>query len=148
MKKTVLMLIAAFTFTCVAAQSDRRRGGRDGQHPDRTELMVKELGLNEEQAEKLKELNEKYPQTPFQRGQRGPRAGSRPQVDGETGATSQAQERPQRPSREEMEKRFEERRKQQEAYDNELKEILTEEQFKAYKKRQEEMRNNRPGRNN
>ena len=150
MKKTVLMLAAVCTFTCAMAQSEGRRGGREARQSDRTEIMVKELGLNEQQAEQVKQLNAKYPD--LQRSGRGNRGGGRgfgsptmrqPQVDGETGATQQAQARPQRPSREEMEKRMEEHRKMQQAYDEELKGILTGEQFTAYKQKQQELENQR-----
>lgn len=152
MKKTVLMLAAVCTFTCAMAQSEGRQGGREARQNDRTEIMVKELGLNEQQAEQVKKLNAKYPDLQRRgRGDRGGRGGRgygrptmrQPQVDGETGATQQAQERPQRPSREEIEKRMEERRKKQQAYDEELKTILTEEQFAAYKQKQQELENQR-----
>ena len=70
--------------------------------------------------------------------------GPRGQMDGNTGAS--AQQRPERPSREDMEKMMNERRQKQEAYDKELKGIMTEDQFKAYQKKREEMRNRFPRR--
>lgn len=146
----ILLLVAAFTMTGAMAQESK--GDKKGKKLfDRTEMMVKEYGLNETQAAQLKELNAKYPE--LQRsGGRGPR-GHRPmmgdgqqrgQVDGNSGAT--AQSRPERPSPEEMEKRMAERRQKQEAYDKELKTIMTEDQFNAYQKRREEMRNRGPRR--
>ncbi len=149
MKKMILLLVAAFTMNGAFAQEDK--GNRDSHRRfDRTEMMVKEYGLNETQAAQLKELNAKYPELQrfgMGRGGRRPMMGNRggnPQVDGNSGAT--AKERPARPSREEMEKRMNERRQKQEAYDQELKGIMTEDQFNAYQKKREEMRNRRPPR--
>ena len=151
MKKTILLLVAVFTMTSAMAQ-DSKDERREGPRMDRTEMMVKEYGLNEAQAAKLKALNDKYPE--LQRfGGRGPRGGGRRpmmggghhgQMDGNTGAS--AQQRPELPSREDMEKMMTERRQKQEAYDKELKGIMTEDQFNAYQKRREEMRNRFPRR--
>lgn len=150
MKKMVLMFVALMTIGSASAQTEGNKDGMDSTRGDRTEWMVKELGLSAEQAEKVKELNAKYPE--LQRrgrghhGNRGPRPDMEPRTDGNTGATAQAGERPQRPSREEMEKRFAERREKMEAYNNELKGILSEDQFKAYEERMQQMRQNRPRR--
>lgn len=150
MKKMVLMFVALMTIGSASAQTEGNKDGMDSTRGDRTEWMVKELGLSAEQAEKVKELNAKYPE--LQRrgrghhGNRGPRPNMEPRTDGNTGATAQAGERPQRPSREEMEKRFAERREKMEAYNNELKGILSEDQFKAYEERMQQMRQNRPRR--
>jgi hypothetical protein len=148
MKKTILLLVAAFTMTSAMAQ-DNQGERKEGMRPDRTEMMVKEYGLNETQAAKLKELNDKYPELQRfgGRGRRGHRpmmGGPRGQMDGNTGAS--AQQRPERPSREDMEKMMNERRQKQEAYDKELKGIMTEDQFNAYQKKREEMRNRFPRR--
>ena len=79
MKKTILLLVAAFTLTSATAQ-EMNGERREGMRPDRTEMMVKEYGLNETQAAKLKELNDKYPE--LQRfGGRG-RRGHRPMMGG------------------------------------------------------------------
>lgn len=149
MKKMILLLVAAFTMTGAFAQ-DSKGEKKERKHFDRTEMMVKEYGLNEKQAARLKELNEKYPELQRfgGRGHRGhrPMMGGRDggQLDGNTGAS--AQQRPERPSREEMEKRMTERRQKQEAYDKELKGIMTEDQFYAYQKKREEMRSRFPRR--
>lgn len=147
MKKTILLLVAAFTMTGAMAQDNQgeRREGRF----DRTEMMVKEYGLNETQAAQLKELNAKYPELQrfggrVPRGRRPMMGGQNGQFDGNNGAS--AQPRPERPSREDMEKMMAERRQKQEAYDKELKGIMTEDQFNAYQKRREEMRNRFPRR--
>ena len=99
--------------------------------------------VRELQAEKVKALNEKYPELMRMhrgghrgghgmRGGFGPRQDKKQDVDGTTGAT--AQQPRQRPSREDMEKRMQEMKKQREAYDAELKDILTKEQFEKYEK--------------
>ncbi|MBQ6193494.1 MAG: DUF4890 domain-containing protein [Prevotella sp.] len=142
MKKMVLTFVALMTLTCVSAQTEGNRRDRDNVRPDRTEWMVKELGLDAAQTEKVKALNDKYPE--LQRRGRGFRPGMQPGMQPQGGG-GQFQGG-QRPSREDMEKMFAERRAKMEAYNKELKEILTEDQYKAYEKRQEEMRKNRPQR--
>lgn len=148
MKKVFLTLVAAMAMSYATAQEMPSRDN------DRTEMMTRELDLTPEQAEKVKALNEKYPELMrFNRG--GHRPGGRPgdgprpnrdqKVDGTTGATAQQPQQPQRPSREEMEKRMQERRKQREAYEAELKTILTEEQFEKYEKSKPQPRGPRPG---
>ena len=150
MKKIVLMFVALMTIANASAQTEGNKDERDNRRGDRTEWMVKELGLSAQQAEQLKELNAKYPELQRRgggpRGNRGPRPGMQPRTDGNTGATAQAGQRPERPSREEMEKRAAERRTQMEVYNNELKGILTDEQFKVYEEKMAQMRANRPRR--
>ena len=151
MKKLVLMFVALMTIASASAQTEGNKDERDSRRGDRTEWMVKELGLSAQQAEQLKELNAKYPE--LQRrgrghhgnGNRGPRPGMQPRPDGNSGASAQAGGQ-QRPSREEMEKRFAERRAQMDAYNKELQGILTADQFKAYEERMAQMRQNRPRR--
>jgi len=141
------MLAASLAFTCVMAQSDSNEGKKKMPRMDRTEMMVKEFGLTDEQATLVKALNEKYPNLWGPGGRRpGKRGMNSNQTDGNTGASAQASERPERPSKEEMEKKMAERKQQQEAYDNELKGILTADQFAAYQKKQAEMKKNRPER--
>lgn len=149
----IWLLAAVFTVTAASAQENN--GQRERQRFDRTEQMVKEYNLNAEQAEKVKALNEQYADLFMMRGRgpgrpggpRGmaPQAGQRP--DGQPGATAQ-QGQPrgdrQMPSREEMEKRMKERREKMDAYNAELKKIMTPEQYEAYEKRMQEMRNRRP----
>ena len=148
MKKVFLTLVAAMAMSYATAQEMPARDN------DRTEMMTRQLDLTPEQAEKVKALNEKYPELMrFNRG--GHRPGGRPgdgprpnrdqKVDGTTGATAQQPQQMQRPSREEMEKRMQERRKQREAYEAELKTILTEEQFEKYEKSKPQPRGPRPG---
>ena len=156
MKKVLLTMCAALAINCAMDQDKPLKDNSDSkiklekidkkpqQRPDRTEMMTRELNLTPEQTEKVKELNEKYPELMRMRphrggprpggfGEAGPRQDKDQKVDGTTGATAQQQPM-QRPSREEMEKRMQERKQKQEAYDAELKKILTEEQFEKYEK--------------
>lgn len=161
MKKVFLTMVAAMAMSCAMAQEatagdnkckceqcDNCKGKcgdcdkKQHQRPDRTEMMTRELNLTPEQATKVKALNEKYPELMRHRGGRrgghgmrggfAPRQDKKQDVDGTTGAT--AQQPKQRPSREDMEKRMQEMKKQREAYDAELKNILTKEQFEKYEK--------------
>ncbi|MBO4314435.1 MAG: DUF4890 domain-containing protein [Prevotella sp.] len=143
MKKTIFAFIAAITLsTSVMAQNEEGRRPQR-QQMDRTEMvkvrterMVQEYGLNEAQAAKLQELNTSFiDKMPRMGGPRmgGPRGqmGRQRNVDGGTGATVQGDNN-ERPSREQMEARMKEMRANQEAYDAELKKIMTEEQFAKY----------------
>ena len=132
MKRVLFMLAGVLMFTAVSAQENSQRRERR-QQVDRTEQMVKDFKLNAEQSEKLKALNEKYNDLFGMRG-----FGRRGQGGGQGGGQMQM------PSREEMEKMMKERQEKMEAYNNELKEILTADQFEAYQKQQEERRRNRP----
>ena len=128
------------------------------QKPCRTAMMVKELGLNEEQAAKVKELNEKYAdvlEAPHHGMRPRPqmKEGKQQKVDAVTGATEQKakverprkeftpemkqkmEERRMRDFSPEMKQKMEERRAQMKDYETALKSILTEEQFKAYQEK-------------
>ena len=144
MKKTILAIAAAMMMSAnVMAQGNQQRPQMDPAEmmKARTEQMVKEYGLNEEQAKKLEVLNtnfaQKMPMMPMMRGQRG--QGQRPQGQMGQGQRPQRQqgdtirrgERPQgQGQRGQM--NFEEMRKNMEEYNAELQKIMTEEQFKKY----------------
>ena len=131
-----IFLIVAVSVT---ASAQNEQGGNRRPRMDRsewvkrrTERMVQQYGLNEEQAKALQELNEK--QMPRGNGQRHGRPDSaraeRP--EGQRGPRSGGN--------------WQEMQKQ---YDEQLQKIMTADQFKAYtedmeKRRQE--RANRPGR--
>ena len=96
-----------------------------------TERMVQEYGLNEAQKAKLLELNTQYAGKLRMGGRGGQRGGQRfggPQGGNQQGSMQQGE----RPSREQMEARMKEMRANREAYNAELKNILTEEQFSKY----------------
>jgi len=124
---------------------------------ERTDRMVEKYGLDEAQATKLLELNKKYPGHMMEPGMRGPhnhgghggpgmrgqRPGTRP--DGQTPRDTMARRgrpdmngRPQmseeqtQKMKEQMEKMRKEMEESRTAYNNELKDILTDKQFQAY----------------
>ncbi|MBQ9192428.1 MAG: DUF4890 domain-containing protein [Bacteroidales bacterium] len=120
----------------------------------RTQEMVEKYGLTPEQEGPVFKLNLQYanqllarPERP--EGERGERPDFRSMSETERQAFFQKmQER-----REEMEKRMAGRREARKAYDQELEQILTKEQFKAYRKdqrkreseMQQRMQGGRPG---
>jgi hypothetical protein len=133
MKKIVIAITAALTISLGAmAQEGQPEGNRGRGRMNQTEMiqrrtdaMTQRLGLNETQAKKLLELNTKYA------GKMGPRGGmQRPPRQAAPIDTAQ-RPRPEMRGRGQMP---EEMRKNMEAYDTELKAILTEEQYEAYKK--------------
>lgn len=140
MKKMIIALAALFMVSSASMALNEQRNDRQS-NGDRTEVIkqrtdeaVKKYGLNEEQAAKLLDLNTKYADKigPGMRRPGGgrPGNGNRRRPDNVGGS-----DRQQRPSgnREDFRKAFEE-------YNNELKGILTEDQFKAYQEdRQQRM---------
>jgi len=140
MKELVLVMIAACSLSVASAQQQGNDKQRQRQRVDRTEMMVKEYGLDAKQAEKLKALNEEYKDM-FRMGpRRGPgrgpgdgngqgMRGNRQRPDGNTGATAQ---NGQRPSREEMEKMMKERKEKMDKYNAEIKKIFSKEQYQKY----------------
>lgn len=115
----------------------------------RTEAVAEKYGLNEEQTQKLLELNTKYANLMGPGpGQGGGRPGGGPGGDGGSGrpeggpggpggGDSVRAERPQ--MSEEQRKEMQEK---MEAYDKELQEIMTEDQYNSYKS---DMQNRRGG---
>ena len=142
MKKMFLALAAAMMMSASAmaqeATEQQQRPSNEEMLKMRTEQMVKDYSLNEEQAAKLLELNKEYQEKiPMMgmgmgRGQRGGMRGQRP----EGGNRPQAGERPQRPQGQGGERprmNFEEMQKNMEAYQAGLEKIFTEEQMNKYK---------------
>lgn len=132
-KTLVLALIAFVTVSSTAvAQPDPNRHGR----PDKTEMakrrteqMVEKFGLNDEQAAKLLTLNTQYadkirPGRGF--GMHGHRPGGPRPEGGERPELTEEQ-------KQKMEKERKERQQAMEAYDKELQNILTADQFTKYK---------------
>lgn len=159
MKKMMMAIAAMMVISTASMAQDNNEKKQAPRKMDRTEMvkhrtdrMVKEYGLDEAQAQKLLELNTAYADKMPRMG--GPRPGGpRPQgqpdakqkVDGTTGAT--AQQPAERPSREQMEARRAEMMKNTEAYQAELKKILTDEQYNKFienqKNRQQRPRDGR-----
>ena len=144
MKKVIMTIVAVLVFGTAMAQdvqnSRQGRGFRNGMQrmttEQRTEKMVKDLKLNEEQAGKVKGLNEKYASL-WRRPNMGQRA--------DRNASDSVKKVNREAMRAEMKSRFEEMRKNQTAYNEELKEIVGEEKYNEYQKSQqrgrERMRN-------
>jgi hypothetical protein len=137
MKKIVLMMVALLSMTAVQAQeSDKKqeqqfRGPRQVTPEQMTERMTNDLKLTDEQKTKVLALNKEYEKVIGGPGMRGPRPGRG------NGEAQNGQQRPERPQltdeqREQLRKEMQERMKQREEYEQKLKEILTEDQYKQY----------------
>ena len=143
MKKMILAFAAMMLTATVSAQEkemvnpEQKQLDKIEMAKRRTDETVKKLGLNDEQAAQLLELNTKYAEKmgPGMRGKRFGRQGERRQLDGQApmkhrpDSLAKKGDRPERP----MMKNPEEMHATREAYDAELKTILTEEQYNAYK---------------
>ena len=146
MKRMMIAMAAAMLMSASAFAQDNEK---PEQRPERkfdqkemiqkrTDDVVKQYGLNEEQAKQLLDLNTKYADKMRgpgfgPRGHRGPRGphdaqGGRPEPprDGQRPELTPEQ-------REKMEAARKERGEAMKAYDAELEKILTPEQFKSYK---------------
>ena len=171
-----LLIIAAALMLSVSAFAQWDNGGQGFQRPDeatmikmRTDRMVQELGLNETQAAKLLELNQKYPTAMMGGpGMRGPRMNGRrdgqgvnqEEANADTGKKAKKDKKAKKNKKAEAEpevqpqdggfpggmppgmdeNRMKEIQDARVAYENELKEILTEDQYKTY----QENKNRRP----
>ena len=146
--KQILFTIAASKLLSIAAMA-QDNNPQNGQRPDpkemiqrRTDRIVQQYGLNEEQAKQLLSLNTKYADmmTPrFGRGQRpGGQGGARPGGNRQRPAQGDSirQPRGQRPEGGQRPGMSE----QMKAYNEELQKIMTPDQFKAYQADQERMR--------
>ena len=160
MKKTLLIAAAALSLSVAAAAQgfgQRPQGGR----PDeatmikmRTERMTQQLGLNEEQSTKLLELNQKYPNAMFggpgvPGGPGGPGMGRPPRGPRPDENVAQGNDKDEKAANPKKNKKRDKKRDKKpdagrddarmnefqtnrEAYEAELKQILTEEQFKTW----------------
>jgi len=144
------LLISSAAFSQESEQQGQRpKFDKSEMVKHRTDEIVKKYNLNEEQASKLLDLNTQYADKlgnghrrgHHHHGTRRPPKG-RPnmdkQVDASSGATAQPSQERSRPElTEEQKAKFEEKRKEQkaarEAYEAELQNIMTPEQFKQYK---------------
>lgn len=153
MKRFIMTLLALATMTFAIAQSEENTGKRErGNRPDRKEMiakrtqeMVEKYALSTEQAEKLKALNEKYMMKGGPRGGRGQRPGMMGgKPDGQTGATAAKGERPEKPqgdTQAQGQRRGDRGGRgmgpDMTKYNEELKAILNDTQYKAYQADQE-----------
>ena len=163
MKKSLFVIAAALLLSiCAFAQENCRQGF---ERPDeatmlkmRTDRMARELGLDEAQTAKLLELNQKYPNTMMgpRMGEQGRPGMGRPPREGmnDQNATEENAPKKDRKARKAEEKKAQEAQIKEmeaamEAYENELKGILTEEQIKKYQenknRRMQQMQQRGPG---
>ncbi|UKK55998.1 DUF4890 domain-containing protein [Prevotella communis] len=149
MKKLVLTMIAMVTMSLSAMAQDtaqvRRQFNPEQMAKMRTDAVVKKYGLNDDQAKKLLDLNTRFagkirPMGPMGGQRRGGQRmqGDRPQRMNPDSLRAQGQRRGQGQrgggfNREEMQKNMED-------YNNELKAILTPEQYEAYQKDEQQNR--------
>ena len=145
MKQIVLAAAAALMIGTTAMAQDDNQPQRDGKRPDKTEMIqrrtndvVQKYNLNEQQAAQLLELNKKYaeklgPGRGMRGGQRGPRPGMGPRPGGDQ--QPQQGQRPQltEEQRQQMQAERQQREADMKAYDAQLQQILTADQYKAYK---------------
>jgi hypothetical protein len=153
--KKIAMAFATMIFMSTAVMAQNNGGQRPERQFDRAEMMKRQAeqmvttyGLNQEQAEKLEKLNAEYADKlpmGMGMGMRGGRGGGqRPGGGGgfgnrpNGGGGNMGAPNGQRPSREQMEERMKEMRANQEAYNGELKKIMTEEQYKKYEADQQQ----------
>lgn len=165
MKKSLLITAAALLLS-VCAFAQEFGGWQRGERPDeatiikmRTDRMVQQLGLDETQAAKLLELNQKYPNVmrggrPGGPGMGRPQRGERPEEfvpsveNQDNAASSDKKQKKDKKAKKEQKKKdkeaekaaMDEQSKDMEAYEAELKEILTNDQYKTW----EDFKNNRP----
>lgn len=149
MKKLVLTMIAMVTMSLSAMAQDtaqvHRQFNPEQMAKMRTDAVVKKYGLNDDQAKKLLDLNTRFagkirPMGPMGGQRRGGQRmqGDRPQRMNPDSLRAQGQRRGQGQrgggfNREEMQKNMED-------YNNELKSILTPEQYEAYQKDEQQNR--------
>lgn len=139
----MMAIVAAFTLSTAALAQEannqqQRRFDPKEMVAQQTDRMAQRYALTDEQTEKLLALNTEFagklrpmgPQGRGQRMQRPPRQNNN--ADAQTGATT--------PNREEMEARRKEMEANQQAYNAQLKEIFTEEQFEKYEADAKQMR--------
>lgn len=148
MKKIVLALIAAVTINVHVQAQDNSKVQKEGKRPDKTEMvkhhterMVKEYGLSDKQAKKLLTLNTKYADKmkPMRHGHpKGPRPEEGNQADTKKVDGNKPPQKPQGETRPEgqgkrpTEAEMKQMKADRDAYNAELKKIMTDEQYKKY----------------
>lgn len=150
MKKMIMALATMMIVSTAAmAQGERPRGGKKIDRTEmakkRTDAIVKKYDLNEEQAQKVLELNTKY--MGQMRPAAGVKAGAKGNFDSRKAVKRDTTKRkmvmPAKNNRMREGINRSEMRENMKKYDEELKSILTEEQYSKYQKDKEERRNAR-----
>ena len=145
MKKIVLSMVVLLSMTVAVAQDAKsdKKAPKEPTAEEMTNRMAQDLKLTDEQKTKVLALNKEYQDVlKAPRGFRGPRPegkqGRGSQADGQSGATEQqgGKQRGQRPElTEEQKAKFKAHHAKREEYDKKLKQILTDDQYKSWKKR-------------
>ncbi len=165
MKQTIFALVLMLGMSlCVQAQDnkqERRRPDKNEMVKMRTDRMAERYGLNDNQKAALLKLNTQYADSMAFGGQRGPRGirnfDKNAEVKVEKNADVKVEkkvekksdvkaEKKERPSREQMQAQMKKFAATQQAYEAEVKKILTEEQYGKYTEDRKQMRQGRPGR--
>ena len=130
MKKILLTMVALMTMTCAMAQNNEsKKAPKKMTTAEMTTQMTSKLGLSDEQATKVKLLNEEYADV-----LKGPgMGGHRPQIKSENDS-SDNNNRPKLTDEQiaQMKQKMEKRQE----YNTKLKAILSESQYKTYQQMQ------------
>ena len=141
MKKIVMTLVALLTMTSAIAQESNQennrpniemRGRRQMTPEMMTENMAKQLNLTDEQKAKMLDLNTQYKDMFRGPGMRGP-IRQRPS-DASNGASEQKRREGRPEMTEEQKAAMQQMQEKRKEYNEKVKEILTEEQYKEYEK--------------
>jgi hypothetical protein len=144
MKKMILALVAVFAMSTVAfAQEEKPNCGKKCDKTEmtkkRTEQMVKQYSLTDAQAAQLQKLNEEYADKmpemrPMPRGLKYMGHGPQMMKDStmHKGNVPECKDKTKWPGEGAMKENFEEMKKNHEAYDKALKEIMGDEKFAQY----------------
>ena len=125
MKKLMMTAMLMLAMTAAMAQSNKP-AKMDA--ATLTEFLVKQLGLNSTQKTKVSALNKKYESVLGGPGMGGPgMGGPRPERGNREGNNEQRGQRP-----ELTDSQKQQRQTQRQAYEKELKGILTDDQYKSY----------------
>lgn len=143
MKKIIMTMVALLTMTAGMAQNENgeRKAPKKLSPEELTNRMVKDLNLSNDQKAKVLKLNKEYEQVlghPGMKRGKGPRG---PKRDGDSGATEQAKPDKQqlkkgdRPEMSEQQKaEMKQHMVKRQEYEQKLKQILTDDQYKNYQK--------------
>ena len=128
MKKSMMTSMLMLAMTAAMAQSNKP-AKMDA--ATLTEFLVKQLGLNSTQKTKVSALNKKYESVLGGPGMGGPgMGGPRPERGNREGNNEQRGQRPELTDSQKAE--MQQRQTQRQAYEKELKGILTDDQYKSY----------------
>ena len=140
MKKIVLTMVALLSMTAVMAQDAKseRKAPKEPSAEEMTDRMANDLKLTDEQKAKVLELNKEYKDV-----LKAPRRPRGPRPDAQSGATQQEDQkdfkkgqRPERPElTDEQKAKFKAHHAKRQEYDKKLKQILTDDQYKSWKKK-------------